>query len=100
MKTLIIYDLVPEETKKVIVEMTNDEYNMFSKANGVYVNASDDEDGIDAVNVISNAFISKDEYLKYCQTDTERKYFGKWIPEENITDISEVDKLIHCGFIL
>jgi len=100
MKVLVILELVPEETHRAIVDMTEEEYEYFSKAHNVYVNVSDDEEGVEAVLVVGNAFSTKPEYIEYCDNDKQREYFGKWTSDLDLTDITEVEKLICCGYIL
>jgi len=100
MKVLVIYDLVPEETKVALVDMSEKEYEYFKKAHTVYINASDNEEGCVVSNVISNAFCEDPTYKKYCETDEDRLYFGKWKNNEWLSDISKADKLIRSGFIL
>lgn len=100
MRVLVIFDLIPEETKQAIVEMSNEEYQFFSKAHNVIVNASDDEEGIDVANVISWAFSIDQKHKKYCVTDAERKYFGQWTNDLDVQDIADVSKVIYSGFYL
>ena len=100
MKVLVIYDLVPEETKRAIVEMTEEEYKYFSQAHGFYVNSDEEEIKTEIVLVIDNALASNPEHIEYCDTDKQREYFGKWTSDLDNTDLTGVDKLIHCGFIL
>lgn len=102
MKVLVIYDLVSEEQKRAIIEMTEDEYNFFKKAHNIYINADDEED-IEKENValvIDGAFDSSKENIKYCKSDTERKYFGKWKSDLEIVNLKDVDYMICCGIFL
>lgn len=99
-KVLMVYDILPEETKRTIVEMTDDEYNYFKKANNVIVNINDDDESAAVCRVIENAFCDNQEYSKYCETDKEVEYFGKWKNLGAIEDIEDVSKLITCGFYL
>lgn len=102
-KALVIYDMIPEETIKAIVEMTEDEYAYFKFANDVIINSHDnDENGIEACNAIGNALCSNPEFFKHCETDTDEKYFGKWVSSivEKIEDIESVSKFISCGIYI
>lgn len=100
MKVLVIYDLIPEATKRAIVEMTPEEYEYFSQAHNVVENVNDDETTGAVVNVINNAFSDNPDHLKYAETDKEREYFGKWKSDESNTDLTGVDRLIVTGFYL
>jgi len=100
MNVLVCLDLVGDEPKRALVEMTVEEYAFFSKANNVYINDSLDDEGIDVALVISNAFAENRKHIEYCQTDKQRQYFGKWKSDLSITDLSNVDKMICCGFLL
>lgn len=103
MKVLIIYQIVPEEEKVAIVEMSDSEYEKFSVANGTYVNAGELEDNQYTANMaIGNALCENPDYLKYTETELDKEYFGKWAKdlEENLVDITDVEKLIMCGFHL
>jgi hypothetical protein len=101
MKVLVIYDMIPEETRRGVVDMTEEEYDFFSKAHEYYINVNDDG-GVEeeAVGVIGNAFSTNPKSFEYCSTDKEREYFGKWKSDLTLTDISEADKMICCGFVL
>ena len=103
MKVLVIYEMIPEETVVSIVEMTEEEYKFFKCANGFVLNAiGDDEDPIayEANMVMKNALSNNPEYIKYCDTDKQREYYGKWKPSDNIEDISDVDRMIKTGIYL
>ena len=99
-KVLVIYDLVPEEQKRAIVDMTDEEFDFFSVAHNEYTNFTNDAEVISVLNVIGNAFCEDKALLKYCETDVDKKYFGEWVSDVGNMDISRVDKLICCGFIL
>lgn len=98
MKVLIIFDLIPEETKRAIVEMTDIEYEYFKPAHNFIVN-SDAGDGYDQTMVVNWAFADKGDTCD-CDTDKEREYRGKWKDTLDVTDLSDVTHLIHCGFYL
>ena len=99
MNVLIVFEVIPEETIIAKVEMSNDEYELFSNAHNYTINASKyDEKKSDAVNLISNALCNEKDNVKYCNTDMERKYFGCF--SKNITDGQDIcgcERLIHCG---
>ncbi len=106
MKVLVIYDIIPEETIKTVVEMTWEEYDYFKAANNYIINATEyDENRSDVVNVISNALCDNPDHLKYVDTQKQKDYFGKWASgretvENPITDLQDVERLIFCGFFL
>jgi hypothetical protein len=101
MKVLIVYDLIPEDTKQTIVEMSTEEYDYFSKVNNYIVNVSEyNAELSDIMDVIDWAFCQNDSYMEELTRDIERKYFGSFTDIEVIEDISDVDRFIHCGFYL
>lgn len=104
MKTLIIYELVPEQTIMAIVDLTNEEYELFSKAHDHYINFTEmDGDTHSAVDAI-NCALCKPANLERDKEDIDQlglEYYGKW--HSFITDtqnLEGVERLIHCGFIL
>ena len=100
MKVLIIYDEIPEETTRAVVEMTDEEYTYFSQAHNVIANSGAAEHLEDIVFVISSAL--SDRECTIHETGKHREYSKKWFSNINKTntDLSEVDHLIHCGFYL
>ena len=94
MKVLVIYEIVSEETLKAIVEMTNDEYMYFKKAHNVFVNVSDCKESEKVSLVISEAFCDNPEYKKYCETEIQKKYFGLWKNDKELTDIKSAEKTL------
>lgn len=102
MKVLVIYDLIPEEQKRAIIEMTNDEYEFFSKAHNQYINSCEDERITETMLVIDAAFSDKNNVDETNQVENKKQqeYFGKWVNNLKITDISDVDKMICTGLIV
>lgn len=101
MKVLVIYELIPEETKKAIVEMTENEWDFFKNAQNHVVNINDaGGKGEDATLVINQAFSNNPEHKKYCEGEKQLEYFGKWCNIPEIEDIQDVDKFLWCGFYL
>ena len=101
MKVLVVFDLVTENIYQTVVEMTNDEYQYFSPAHGKIANVDvTDEKESNAISTISNAFATNPQDYKYCETDIDKEYFGKWKNNPKLTDISDVDRFIFCGFML
>lgn len=97
MKVLVILELVPERTRRAIVDMTEEEYEYFSQAH----NSSSVSDSINSINAISTIVTAFDNDINYyCSTDMEKKYLGKWGSDLDNADISEAEKLIHCYFYL
>jgi hypothetical protein len=64
MKTLIIYDIYPEETIKAVVDLTQEQFDHYSQANGHYINGTNDEVAMDISNEISELLISDWEEYK------------------------------------
>jgi len=107
MKVLIIYNLVPEKLYQAIVDMTEEEFEFFSKAHNKYGEQPDlDDAASEAINVIGNAFSTYEGGELYCETDKELDYYGKWVENEvgasdgEPVDLKDVDKMIMCGFYL
>lgn len=100
MKVLVIYDVIPEEQRRAIVDMTEEEYELFSKVHNYVVNVDmyNDMKG-DIVDAISFATTTnfKEDWLT---TELAKEYAGKWVNDLNNTDLTGVDKLICCGFLL
>ena len=94
MKVLIVYEMLPEEVKVVVVEMSEDEYAFFSKANGFTINRGKmPEESYQAIMAIDGATYSSGE------SELGKKYFEKWKHlDAEVDDISDVDKIIRCGF--
>lgn len=94
-KVLVIYNMIPDIIKKGIVDMTDEEYEYYSKANNFIVNVDDDDTpegkaGYLAAIDINNCFAESDEYK------TNLKYPLQLKDTEILTDISNVEKLITC----
>jgi hypothetical protein len=101
-KTLIVFELIPEETKMALIDLTEDEFNFLSKGHGYIINAGDyDEEATLAVNCISTAFTDKEEYRQYCDTPEDLQWFGKFVDKLITTqDLTGVSKIISCGFYM
>jgi len=101
MKVLVIFDLIPEETKKAIVDMTQEEYDYFKQGDGCIIGTMGNTDEQEViVNVINNAFCEDEKCKEYCENDQELKYFGKFEHQENTSDLRGVDYMIYCGCFL
>jgi len=102
MKTLVIFNLIPEQQLTAIVDMTQEEFNYFSQAHNYITNISDwDENKVEIVGVVNNALCKNADYIQYCENEKEREYFMKWEQEKTIpTDLTNVDKLLVFGFHL
>ena len=104
-KVLVIYEIIPEEAKVAVVEMTVGERNFFFQGAGYFENAGDfDEVKSEVGAVISNALCSREESFKYCETDMQKEYFGKWkdyLVKDTTTSLDQpVNYILHCGFYL
>lgn len=103
MKVLVIYDTLPEDNKKAIVEMTEVQYANLRIAQGSFINAGEYSEEVTAANLaISNAFVEEGDASGYCETALDFDFFRKFTPYvlEDIEDLTGVDKMIHCGFCL
>ena len=100
MNVLVIYEIIPEQTLKTIVEMTKTEYAYFKQAHNVFVNISDNKKGEKVSLVIHEAFCDNPEYKRKNMTIKEKKYFGKWKDYKKLVNIKSAEKLIHTGFML
>ena len=96
MKTLVIFNLIPDEQQMTVVDMTQDEFDYFSQAHQYTVNVDEwDDEKVDIVDIVSNAFCENEEQLQYCDGDKAREYFMKWKCMEVIpTDLSSIDKML------
>lgn len=101
MKVLVMLDLIPTDSFTAIVDMTQEEYDFFSQAHNYCVNVDEyDKDKVSVVSVIENAFCHNENNYKYCPTDKDREYFGKWNSDESLSDIYQCEKMIRCSFYL
>ena len=102
MKVLVIYQMIPDETKTAIVEMSEQDYAYFKKAHNVYVNATDgDKEAENVVLEIESAFQDIHATPVDISTVIGKKHFNTWVNiPRPAADIEDVDKLIFCGFYL
>ena len=101
MKVLVILELSPEEVRKAIVDMTEEEYQVYSKAHNYTVNASDfNEDSEEAVLNALEKFCTKEEYISNLQAGNHEYCCNSWVDNKGLTDLTGADCLIHMGFIL
>ena len=101
MKTLIIYEIIPEDTILSVVELTNNEYKYFSKAHNHIINSDEwSDEKTPIVNVIGQALCEDKGLITYCDNEKEREYFGKFtkgiVKGDNVS-IGGTEKLIRCG---
>ena len=76
-KTLIIYELVPEEIHRLVIDLPEGDFELLSKANDTYINAMDLTDEQQVANLVINQMCCQnEEYKSDCTNDLERKYFG------------------------
>lgn len=103
-KTLIIYDLIPEKTIKAVVELTEAEHKKFTKCHGYIINATEyDDDKSELVDIISNALCNNPDFNYLADSDEQREYFAKWVEyilKEEDQDLTGVTSLISCGIYL
>lgn len=90
LKTLIIYIMDGYETIHAFVDLSPDEYDFFSQAHGVTVVGVDDLTPQQSDAHFSMYYaLAKDSRIGDCETDTQRKYFGKWV--NSIVPLSDLN---------
>lgn len=103
-KTLIIIDYIPEKTVKILVDLTAEEYNYFSKCHGYIVNASEHlEEKCNIFQTLDAAICTDLSCLVYYDEEKAKEYFGKFVKfilQYEETNIAGVEKLISTGLCL
>lgn len=105
MKVLVIYEAVPEQTYVAKVEMCSDMYDKLKVAHGYTVNSTKmfDEHKSEIVNAISYGFSTDRSHLEWCENDLERELFGTMKDismSEGSRDLSGIEAMIHCAFLM
>lgn len=105
MKVLVINEIIPEETNIAIADMAQELYDKLKCCHGYTVNNEPviREDAEQAVLAIGYAFSKKPEDIKYCETDLDRELFMTFkdiAGTDEARDLSGVEKMIHCSFLL
>ncbi len=100
MKVLVIFELIPEELMMTIADMTDEEYQYFSRAHGKIVNANANDEESEIINIISAAMTNDESWIDSYYDPKMEEYFGKWGNNSDIIDISDAEKLIRVGFAL
>jgi UPF0288 family protein (methanogenesis marker protein 3) len=106
MKVLVINEIIPEETNIAIVDMTQELYDKLKCCHGYTVNNKHvirRYDAEQAVLAIGHAFSKKKENIKYCETELDRELFMTFkdiAGTDEARDLSGVEKMIHCSFLL
>ena len=105
MKVLVINEIIPEETNIAIVDMTQEMYDKLKCCHGYTVNNEPviRDDAELAVLAIGYAFSKKPENIEYCETDLDRDLFMTFkdiAGTDEARDLSGVEKIIHCSFLL
>ncbi len=103
-KVLVVYEVIPSETKVALVDMTSEERSYFFQANGYAENVDEfDQTKSDVLDTIASAFESDTTYLDQ-YSEKGKEYFGEWIkhivPEEATTLKSPVQHILRCSFYL
>lgn len=105
MKVLIIHEVIPEQTNVAIHEMSEELYERLKVAHSYTVNNEEfpREDAEIATLAIGNGFCTNPEYADCCHSDLDKELFMK-LKDINGTDesrdLSGVERMIHCGFML
>ena len=105
MKVLVINEIIPEETNIAIVDMTQELYDKLKCCHGYTVNNEPviREAAEQAVLAIGYAFSKKPENIEYCETDLDKELFMAFkdiAGTDEARDLSGVEKMIHCSFLL
>lgn len=103
MNVLVVFELISEKTSFFIIDMTDEEYELYSKADNYIVNVSEwDDEKVDIVNLFSNAICNNPENIKYCNNEKERSVFGKWSDKrvDSIKTLKGVERGISLAFHL
>lgn len=92
-----------EEPIRAIIDLTEEQYAFFRKANGYCVNVNEPEAEKElATLTISSAFSSEGTFDAY-ESAEEEMWASKWAKlkvSNDLEDISEVQKIISCSFAL
>jgi len=105
MKVLVINEMIPEETNIAIVDMTQELYDKLKCCHGYTVNNEPviREDAEKAVLAIGYAFDTNPDHLAFCETELDRGLFMTFkdiAGTDEARDLSGVEKMIHCSFLL
>ncbi len=88
MNTLIVFEVIPEETIFAIVPMTEEEFNHYSRVSGLTVNLDElTDEQQDIHDEISNNLTEGNRWYP-CKVSSKH------------TDLSQVDRMINLGFYL
>lgn len=101
-KTLVVYEVIPEETKMALVDLSQKQFDFLSHAHGYIVNASDVDDPKAelACFCIDSAFCDNPEYMKDVDP-VVLMYFNKFKDcKLDTQDLTGVQKIISCGFYM
>lgn len=105
MKVLVIHEVIPEETNVAIVEMSDELYEQLKPAHGYTVNNEEviKPESEVAVLAIDNAFCKNPEYYGCCESELGKSVFMKFSDingTDESRDLSGVEAMIHCSFML
>ena len=97
MRVLLIWEDIPETTRFFVIDDPSDkELEYLEEANGLFINADDETDGLQYVyTAICNPEYAGDyvTYLDFCKASV-------WFHKEQESPIDgPIDKVFWCGFI-
>lgn len=100
-KTLVVYEVIPEETKMAVVDLSQEQFDFLSHAHGYIVNASlDDPQAELACLCIDSAFCDNPDHI-YNEKPEVVDYFNKFKDcKLDTQDLTGVQKIISCGFYM
>lgn len=105
-RVLVIYEIVPEETKKTVVMLDDSDYQQLKAADGYIINACEyNEEANEAALHFDWAFYSgKEDYKHECKTELARKLYATMKNMSSLELAAElqngVDAVICTGFYL
>lgn len=100
-KTLIMFELFPEEVLLAVDDLTQEEYDLLLQAHKYYTNASDfDEKLAGIVDCISSAFCTDPDHVSDA-SDNVKSWFGRFA-DKRVTDndLRGATNIIVCGFLI
>jgi len=92
-KVLLSWELMPEAVSFYIIDMTEEEYEMFSKTHGHFIGAETTSEEVENLILILNqSLCSVEDHYQYCESDLEKAYFGKWkdcgLDSQDLTEVT------------
>ncbi|MFK5893246.1 MAG: hypothetical protein QM504_08505 [Pseudomonadota bacterium] len=88
------------ETYNPVVIMPTHEYDMFNRVDGVVLGSCcESMNQSIIIEVINQAICNKKDLFKFCKTELQRGYFGKWSSKMGVFT-GKLDRHIKCGYMV